>query len=420
MRVARFCAGMGLGVLMLASTSTRAGQVELSVENRLGFDSNVFRSTNETEDGTHEISPMLVVREARDPLEYRFEYRPTYRTFMRTSGIDGADHIARGVVDWDVTPVDNLRLSGSHYNGRQFLTEAVDLGTTTAFEVNDRERIRRSDANLAYGRLLTPTLRLGLDFDFDDFDASGTSERSLTDSRAYTGRVSIMHSLGPRLAIGLVGSGRWRDNRAVEPDEVSVSTVPPASSRTNVWDLLGSIEYRVTPTIDAAVQAGPSFIRTQQYPNGVPGLLHTDDTSTTFFAVGSLSKRWQAGDATLSYVRSEARSANVASSSSISDVVSLDVDHRLSERWSVGGTVGWDRLEQISKQQGLSGRFRVEAIRNALRLDFTWTSRVRLLAQYRFVRQETSNNSFGGNDSTRIDVHLAFVGLRYSFEPLSY
>ncbi|MEZ4333559.1 MAG: hypothetical protein R3F35_17525 [Myxococcota bacterium] len=405
---------------MLASSSTRAGQVDLSVENRLGFDSNVFRSTNETEDGTHEISPMLTVRDARDPLEYRFEYRPTYRTFMRTSGIDGADHVARGSIDWDVTPVDVIRLSGSHYNGRQFLTEAADLGTTTVYQVNDRERLRRSDANAYYGRVLTPTLRLGLEFDFDDFDASGTSARSLTDSRAYTGSVSIMKSLSQRLEIGLIGSGRWRENRAVEPDQVSVPTSPRASSRTNVWDVLGSIRYQITPTIDAAIQAGPSFIRSEQFPNGVRGLLHDESSSINVFAVGSLSKRWQNGDADASYVRSEARSGNVASSSSISDVLSLDVDQRLTERWRVGASVSWNRLEQITSQQGLSGRFRIEAIRSAFKLDFAWTSRVFLLAQYRYTRQDTKNSTFGSNRSAEVDLHLAFIGLRYTFDPILY
>ncbi len=109
MQRAHVCAGLGLG-FMLAASSTYAGEVQLSVENRIGGDSNVFRAANsriddgtppevhtaadKIHDGTIDISPTLGVHDDDEDISYGLNYAPTYRNFLKTSGIDGVDHRA--------------------------------------------------------------------------------------------------------------------------------------------------------------------------------------------------------------------------------------------------------------------------------------------------------------------------------------
>ena len=135
MQRAHVCAGLGLG-LMLAASSTYAGQVDLSVENRLGGDSNVFRqSVDKTDDGTFDISPRFGVHDDDEDVAYGLAYAPTYRSFFKTSGIDGVDHIANARTSWMISPVDKLEASGSYYNGRQFLFGSSGSGAGTTVNV---------------------------------------------------------------------------------------------------------------------------------------------------------------------------------------------------------------------------------------------------------------------------------------------
>ena len=77
---AQTCAVLGFG-LMLAAASTEARELELSVENRIVGDSNVFRtSSDERSDAYYALSPRILVREGNSKLDYEFSYRPTYET----------------------------------------------------------------------------------------------------------------------------------------------------------------------------------------------------------------------------------------------------------------------------------------------------------------------------------------------------
>lgn len=421
MQRAQLCAGLGIGI-MLATSAATAGQVDLSVEARLGGESNVFRSEDApvqnrdpVEDGTFEITPRLGVSERSDDLSYSIHYQPTHRTFMETSGIDGFDHRARATGGWSLSAVDRIEATGSYYNGRQFRTEVSDAGPAQSFEFNDRERVGIAEANLGYQRLLSPRLSLGLGFDFEDFDA-GTDFNSQTDSRAYTGRVSLQYSLDEITQIGVSASGRRRENRAVDPSPL----IPRASTDTDVWDVLFSVSRALSPTMDLSIQAGPSLIRQQQIPSDSPFFPQVKEESrdVTVFAVISAQKRWQRSDAALSYVRSESRSGSVSTSSSISDVVELSATHRVNEQWTLRANGSWNRLDQVADQSGDLNRFELTAYRTTGSVEYALSRRLAVIGRYSYLWQETRRSQ--APVSTQVDIHLGSVGLRYTFEPLSY
>ncbi len=418
MQRARVCAGMGIGI-MLATYSARAGQVDLSVEGRLGGESNVFRSElNRVKDGTFEITPRLGVQERNDDLSYSLFYMPTHRTFIETSGIDGFDHRARATGAWSLSDLDRVEATGSYYNGRQFRTEDTAAGPAQSFEFNDRERIGIADLNLGYQRLLSPRTSLGIGFDFEDFDAAGTSENSQTDSRAFTGRVSLRHSLDEITQIGISASGRRRENRAIDPEPQD----PRNSTETDVWDVLFSVSRSLSPTMDVSIQAGPSFIRQQQLPSDSPFLPQVigkeESRDVTVFAAASVEKRWQSTDVGLSYVRSEARSGSTSSSSSISDIVELSMRHQFSDPLTVRGLVSWNQFDQIASQAGGDQRFELTSIRSTGSLDYVINRRLALVARYTYLWQVVDRSGLA--IPSRVNVHLGSVGIRYTFEPLSY
>lgn len=431
MQRAQLCAGLGIG-LMLATSSAQAGQVDLSVEGRLGGESNVFRSeTNRIEDGTFEITPRLGVTERNDDLSYSLFYMPTHRTFIETSGIDGFDHRARATGGWSLSDLDRIEATGSYYNGRQFRSEDTAAGPAQSFEFNDRERIGIAELNLGYQRLLSPRTSVGIGFDFEDFDAAGTSENSQTDSRAYTGRVSLRHSLNEITQVGVSASGRRRENRAVDPfvpisnplDPLFPGFVEPrASSETDVWDVLFSVSRSLSPTMDVSIQAGPSFIRQQQLPSDSPFLppqIGKDESrDVTVFAAASVDKRWQATNVGLSYVRSEARSGSTSSSSSISDIVELSTRHQFSDALTVRWLVSWNRFDQIASQAGGDQRFELTSIRSTASFDYVISRRLSLVGRYTYLWQVVDRS--GLVIPSRVDVHLGSLGIRYTFEPLSY
>lgn len=430
MQRAPWCAGMGLG-LMLATSSAHSGEVELSVENRIGVDSNVLRSEEPTDDGTWEFTPRVGIREDGESLVYGLGYQPTYRNFFSTSGIDGVDHYSQANVGWALSSRDRIDATASYYNGRLLRNDTVP-GTLNTVNLNDRARLKEASVSLSYRRIVTPRLALGLTGSFDDFDAP-TKFGSQTDSRAYTGRASANYDLSPRMEIGVSLSARRRENRAVDtffPDDgdplTPVQIFPQPSSNTDVYDVLFSASRIVTPTIRVSAQAGPSFIRQQQFPGQskqpAPGgslFSHDESRNVSVFAAATLSKEWKSTDFGFSYIRSESRSGSLNSGSSISDRISVDVNHRFSDELTVRAAGSWNNLAQIVKQQGAQGKSEIAAYQAIGTVEYVLSRRLLLIGQYSYNRQVNDSGLQGGLASF-VDIHLGFLGLRYTFEPIAY
>ncbi|MBY0398651.1 hypothetical protein K2X89_00010 [Myxococcota bacterium] len=403
----------------------------MSIENRLGGDSNVVRQEDKRKlphprnDGTFDLVPRIAFHDENDDLPYSFDYQPTYRKFMTYSGLDGVDHLANGRVGWMLSSKNRIDLTGAHFNGRQFVFGSKGTGTTLS-SVNARKRIRISDGTLGYRRNISSRSSIRLQGSINDFDASGNSPTSLVDSRAYSGRVSADYGLNPLTEIGLSTSGRLRENRAI-------GSFRP-SSRTEVWDVMASITRKITPTLTVAVQAGPSIIRQQQFSGGarnpnspscVPGNFKATcdryekaETSTvTGFASASLSKEWKTGGLNLSYVRSESRSGTVNSGSAINNELEIVGNRRITDRIVLRASGAWTSLAQIAKQQVQASRFEVDVYSATGTAEFVLSRRVMLIGQYTFVHQDSSASQ---SISSKIDIHSGFVGLRYTFEPLAY
>jgi hypothetical protein len=398
------CAVLGFG-LMLVAASTEAREVELSIENRMGADSNVFRtSSNRTGDGFYAISPRLVLRERNSKLNYNFSYIPTYETYFETSGIDGFDHRGRANISWRPTAADSLGLNGSYTNRRSLDN---DDGSGSSLQASDRERVQRSDVSFSYSHALNEALSVQTGAAFTDLEFSRDTS---TDSRSYSGQLGTQYVLNPITVVGMNVTFRRREDRG---DGSQFRT------ETDIWNVGASIRRALTPTLSISAQAGPSFFRSEQR-SPLPGVPTTTSDSTSYFASLVVEKSWQRSDLDASYTRSEsAGSGN--SSSSIVDNVSLNFEHKLNRRLTFRILGSWIQSKEISEVSGTSRR-KTTQYRVRTSLTQRITRQLSVIGHFLYLNQDQNRTqTTGGSGSESIgDVYVGFLSLRYTFDPVLF
>lgn len=400
---ALLCASLGL--VMLLAVSANAREVAISVENRIGGDGNVLRTTDRTKaDGYWEFVPKVIFRERNRELRYDFQYTPIYESFFKTDGIDGWDHIESGRFDWDLTPRDTLGFSQEYADTRRLRQESREAfgGSAPIVEETDRDRIRRAAVSVYYSHYFTPRLSGRVSLDFSDIDFNSPFD---IDTRAYGGSVSGQYVLSDQVTIGLYGSGRYRENRGVGLQASSRSAVGNvalsiASDLANLWNGLemsvqagpsviqtqadnrtgATVEEFVFSTdgqsvfaraIDAvggscnfegqdlllacpSIAFNPNFPPTFSNPSGLvtlgppvdaSGLSNTD---VSYFAEAKLTKSWELTKLYLTYTRSESASSGVATSS-ILDVVSGRLTYAPSAGWFFSFIADWTQRQFVQE-----------------------------------------------------------------------
>lgn len=397
------CAVLGFG-LMLVAASTEAREVQLSVENRMGADSNVFRrSSGRVDDGFYSLSPRLAVRETHSKLNYDFNYQPTYETYFETSGIDGFDHRAKGTLSWQPTSVDTLGLSGKFASVRNPIIE----GQGGSFlETSDRERVKRSQAQVSYSHSLDEVLSLQASAVFTDLDFS---QNSNVDSRSYTGQLGTQYVLNPITIVGVSASFRRREDRGVGFQY---------TTDTDIWDVGASFKRSLARTLSLSVRAGPSFIRSRQKPPPALSAIFSEEKSrsTSYFAEVVLEKAWQRANLSASYTRSESSGGGTASSS-IVDNVTLDFTQHLSQKLSVRVLGKWLKSKEISEVASASKR-EMEQFRVATSVTQRITRQLSVMGQFLYFNQD--RNQATPRSQSIGDVYVGFVSLRYTFDPIRF
>jgi len=403
---AQFCALLGIG-LMLAAASTQARELGLSVDTRIGGDNNVFRTTGgKKSDGFWELSPTVSLRTRNQKLNYDFNYTPTYSTYFKSSGIDGFDHRGQGILSWRPTPVDTIDFNANYRNVR--LIREVDVtggGATPVIEESDRERYQVANVRLSYDRALTARWSTQLAATFDDYDYSRSDS---IDSRGYSVELRTQYAWKPITVLGLASSYRRRDSdssAASRPDE-----------ETNIVNISAFIQHSVTPTINAVVQAGPSFIDTKQKFSVPFTMFDSDDQSTSYFALARVEKRWQKSKVSAAYTRSESAGGG-SSSASILDDIRLDGNHRFDRRWSVRISAAWVHRKEIAETAGR--REETTQYLGYFTLTRRLTRQLSISGQYSFLHQDQNETSFTSQGSIGT-IHTGYVSLRYTFDPVVF
>jgi hypothetical protein len=406
---AQFCAILGIG-LMLAASSSQARELVLGVNSRIGGDSNVFRATTDkTGDGFWSIAPRLTVRTAKEKLNYNVWYEPTYTTYFETSDIDGFDHRGQGLLSWRPTPRDTLDMNVIHRNVRILGLDDVTVPTDPEAVLvgTDGERYRLTNARVSYERALNARWSIvGAGF-FDDYDYSRDTS---IDSQGYGVELRTQFVWSPRALVGLAGSYRRRDSD-------SGGGFQPAQL-VDVWNVAAFIQYAIRPSISLLLQAGPSFIESEQdfddlaTPVPIP---NDKDRRTSYFATARIEKSWRFSMVRAGYTRSESAGGG-SSYASILDQVRLEGEYRFDRDWRARVAGTWVQRQEIAS---VAGRNRDDTTQYLFYFTLIrrLAKRLEAIGQYSMIYQDD-------NDSNNVQslgaIHRGYIGLRYTFDPIVF
>lgn len=409
---------------MLAATSAEAGEAVFSVENRLGGDSNVFRTSagkNAKAKGFYEIAPEGRIQDDYGTFEYRVDYRPVYQVFFDSSRIDGLDHRQSGNASWKITPSDTVGVFENFSLTRRLRIDAENASDGSIFfEESDRERIRRVNGGLFYSRVIRPTTSAQIRLDVSDSDFTSLAN---VDSRSYGATLSVNHMASSKTTLGLIAAGRFRQSRG-----------QALQSDTDTWIANGavSIAHKLTPSLEISVQAGPTYIRSKEelsdlllaLPGTPPGLEGDRSSTISFFATVGIEKFWENGSrAKLGYSRSE--SANAGSGSSLVDTVSAQMTWKIDRNWEFSLYPTWSRNKVVSgtnSRQGSRRDFTTVSLTGAA--IYRISEQLLLKGRLRFASIDqdrpplASSPTIDPPDVT--DTVFGFVGVQYIFEPWDY
>jgi len=415
---AQVCVLVGLG-LMLAAASTEARELEFFVENRLGWDNNVFRRAENSAartkaDGFWELAPRVELHDSQDELAYDFRYQPSYQQFFKESGVSGFDHNARGRLDWRATPVDSLGLNSTFGSNRSLREDADGVDPDSPLQGNDRLRIKRTRSSAYYQHSFNQTFSARLDYAFDDLDYS---QRDFSDSRAHTVSGGLNYSLNPLTSVGTTVTARFRNSK-VNQFNPFIGALQEVRSETNTVDISFSLSRQLTKTLDVSVQAGPSISETQQdvQPPAFPSQARSNSSDVNVFAAVSARKRWRNGHLRLAYSRFESGGGGNVTSSIVDDV-SIDAAFRPDRRWDLRVLASWNQRENIAS--GVSS-FRGDTKTTVYRVTGTVgrriSSNLKLIGRMQYRTQKEKRL---GSDP-RTEIFSGWLALQYNFDPIVF
>ena len=470
-----------------------AGDLVFEPEVSVEFDDNVFSSSSEEfEDVIYRARPRVRVEDEDGSFQYTFSYQPSFEAFARADGISNWEHSVRWTGEWRLSPRTNLtfdnRFDRLTNAGRFNETSTEADGQPAVDEVFGRRRFKRNAASLLLEHELRPNHFVSLDAEhyYQDFGSG-----SLGTVEAVTGGVRYSYTISAtdRLGLGVSYTNQEFEDFGFQED-----------SETDFYYIFGTWDHQFDPTLSMSLSAGPSFVNTdspRNFPttfenqplnpvlsdgtgfrlvdlgscdieNGTPilsGCAPTgptlsdlqvatiprvtlpfqgqqsdpDDTDVTFFANGSLTKRWGLWTTTLGY-RRQASSSSQFGTSTVSDTVRLSALWVPSPRWRVNLVGLYFHREQSSDAEilvtalgpsGLGAPFdgSAEAVgviaietdsgidldqwqAHAV-VDYRWNRRLTLFARFFYLEEEENGDIRADRD---IEKFRAFFGVRYTFD----
>ncbi len=430
---------------MLAATSTYAGEAELSLEGRMGVDTNVLRRPTSpksasprgggSEAAYWEFAPSLRVLERKEPVSYSFEYRGVPTAILRDGNGSpaGITYDARRIATWR-----DHAVGYRHGVVSEDTTTSADFDSAADVDPADPTRFLRLGRATGNGFASRTPTRLHaelrpdqiphLGFDFADIDFVSNSNPTIdtVDTRSYTISVSPSFVLDARTSVGFGVTGRYRQNfgKRFFPDGPDFGTDPDpfgADSVVRSGDVSLQVSRQLSPTSSISLAAGPSILHTEVEAAAVGPGINTNDEQLdlSWFAQGSYQKRWQNSRLQLAYSRFESASGG-AGASSIVDQATMSFDHRPAERWTVRLIFNWNLREQlVDSDVILNGQdektTRYQGVASSIRYRVTKRIFVTSQVQYRYQEQRVKNSG-----DLASEIFTGFIGLRYTFEPLTY
>ena len=493
----------GAFALLAVAAGAGPPTLELGAEAAVGWDSNVASSSrNEQDDVIFRIGPRLTLEDRDGRVEWSLEYAPDYNDYLDFSQLDAWDHDVRAEVDWQVDPRTNLVVRDRYLDFSTFarfneqggdvdaalgldlqgiernvldveLTRQFSRGrffgfylnaTTNDFEEDARVDNRSASARLAYSQAVTPTDTLG---GFVRYLRQRFERPVGDDSRTDFVNFSLtwVHRFSPTLQLTVAGGPTWvmPESQSFEA-EVDDARFYPIIRSTD--GSAGPVMASTCPRLDdgtafitaecevfdqrefvTALQLGDLVNGTNDLETfNETGTLSTigpdsggADDSLTYFAQISLVKTWRSGRLSLNYLRDEANSSGIGTST-LRDTVYLQGEWNPSPRWRFSATLRYERRETatdaatlvravtpttlgVFDDVGQAVGFRTTTVENDLQANYytlttvvtyRWTERVSFFWRVFASRQDLDRTI----NSREVDRLRTFVGVTAHLDPI--
>jgi hypothetical protein len=403
---------------MLAPRLVAAGEVDLGASLGAGYDSNVFnrRKSERVDSGVIQLEAR---GEAKDELEfgsYLVRYAPSYiiNTASRANNLWNQRAYAEGT--YVFSPRTRLTVA-EDFSLLEQIVYGPDNPPPDANVDDSNRRILTNTASLAGTHLLDPLTTLWGNTQY----SINRYKRSNEDDNDYlAGQAGVYRAITPRLSLGGGGSVSYRSFD--DPSEVApVCNSHGPGSRTLAYSFFASGSYQIDPTAKLELRAGPAQLETTVFScdpsKGIFRPVH--QSQTTWFAEGSLGKRWQHVASSVRYSRSEG--LGNAGSSTVNDSLVARVSWQFARLWDVGVRGSWIQRTQQGVRQFDGGRSSTDTTTwiaaGALRHRVLERLSVFLNASYRTQKQDIKNES---RLPSNYDTYSIIVGLDYELDPIRY
>lgn len=247
--------------VLCAGVPALAADLAISANGDVEYDDNVFRRDSDKEDDIlFRLRPGVRVFEDRgDDLNFSLGYElPVEFSVDNSDELNEVDHSFNGRFDYHVN--DRIDIFGNDRYGylrstlRDQAVASDELNANQAFPAftEQRDRVKLNDASLGANYRFSPRL-VGRLVGSTDFFDSTRSDRA----RVYSvgGTADAHYSLTVKHQVGAGGGYTFQDFDDREE-------VP--GSQTNIYRVFGTWRWLIDETLNLEVQAGPSYLETQQ------------------------------------------------------------------------------------------------------------------------------------------------------------
>ena len=397
-----------VAALLLLPLASSAEELTLGVGVLSGYDSNVFATeTDEMDDFTFRIEPDVLLEDQEGELQWDLRYTLSYEEFLDVSERSGWTHLADGGLSWQLEPKTRLELhdrfgrfpSVTRFNELVTTGEGDLVGDVTEFGFRDDENTRNTaSASLTHSLAPNRMLIFDLGHNLIDYDLEESSDR---DTLSASGRYA--HVITRR---DEVGGGVSYQRSSFD------GTFSRRSQSTDFYNLFGTWRHQFDETLELSLALGPTWVDGDEMDDRVTVLSNqlafpllrfegenrlvratscpTDDgtliltgdcevisqeltpaqenalrlirtdlelegpvpsgsnSSLTYFANLSLSKRWEQWSGSISYRRQQSDASDLGSST-VADILSGVLEWRPSPRWASSVNVGLTRQGQATE-----------------------------------------------------------------------
>jgi hypothetical protein len=427
-------AGILVVLAVVGARTSEAGELNLSVQSKVGYDSNVFNGNpDDVETAVIMFQPEGSVSDTLERGSYLVSYSPSYFINTSKNARNTWNHRVQVGGTYYFSPRTSLSLTDNFL----FLEKMVYSPSDPDDDANIDDSNRQTTTNavdLSFNHLLTRRLSL---FSNGRYKIYRYDRKRSEDSDNFGGSAGLRYMLNQQLSVG--GGGQvsyWSfDSREPQSSVVCGGESGPGS-RTLSYSGFASANYQYDETTSFQMRAGPAWIDSKQFL--CTGLLPSDfdrqDTDqTTWFAEASLHKRWQHVKGSLSYQRSEGTYGS-AGQTSVNDSVTGRLDWQPARFWDLELRLGWIRRSQEGARNTTT-QVRQNPETNlftaAFKVSRQIAKRTRVFADvsYRDQNQDVNlDNPLNlppaflptTRDGDGFDTWRAFFGITYALDPIRY